>query len=200
VKYFGLPAIKAAVDSKDWLNVISIASSLQEAYYFFNKLDSAYLYSRMVNEYNDTVYYHRNMAVIQNAIFNRQIKENELAFQKEMEEEERKNWIQVMIIAISIIILVVSFIIFSHSVFASASLIKFLGIINLLIVFEFLNLLADPFLIEITHHSPLLMLLLMVLLASILGPLHHKIEHWITNHLVEKNNRLKSFKSSKSKK
>jgi hypothetical protein len=38
-----------------------------------------------------------------------------------------------------------------------------------------------------THHSPFLMLLALVSLAALLIPLHHKIEKWAVNQLVEKN-------------
>lgn len=61
----------------------------------------------------------------------------------------------------------------------------------MLIVFEFINLLLHPYLGEITHHSPLRMLLIMVCIAALLSPLHYRIEHWITHKLVEKNNRIR---------
>jgi hypothetical protein len=62
-----------------------------------------------------------------------------------------------------------------------------LSVVSLLIVFEFLNLLVHPFLEKITHHSPFLMLLSLVAMASLLIPLHHKLEHWAVNKLIEKN-------------
>lgn len=54
-------------------------------------------------------------------------------------------------------------------------------------MFEFFNLLIHPVLEKVTHHSPVLMLLGLVLLAALLIPLHHKLEHWAVNKLVEKN-------------
>ena len=66
-------------------------------------------------------------------------------------------------------------------------MIEFLGVVALLIVFEFLNLLLHPFLESITHHSPVLMLLALVCIAALLVPLHHKLEKWATTKLVEKN-------------
>ena len=53
--------------------------------------------------------------------------------------------------------------------------------------FEFFNLLIHPVLEDVTHHSPVLMLLGLVILAALLIPLHHKLEHWAVNKLVEKN-------------
>ncbi|MEO8734044.1 MAG: hypothetical protein ABI373_06920, partial [Flavobacteriales bacterium] len=57
--------------------------------------------------------------------------------------------------------------------------------------FEFLNLLLHPLLDKVTDHSPLLMLLAMVCIAGLLIPLHHRMEHFITNMLVSKNNRVR---------
>jgi hypothetical protein len=66
-----------------------------------------------------------------------------------------------------------------------------LGIVSLLIVFESLNLLLHPWIGAVTHHSPILMLLAMVCVAALLVPMHHKVEHWVTHRLVEKNNRIR---------
>lgn len=69
----------------------------------------------------------------------------------------------------------------------NTKLISFFGVIALLLVFEFFNLLLHPFLEKITHHSPILMLLALVCIAALLVPLHHKLEKWITEKLVQKN-------------
>ena len=93
-------------------------------------------------------------------------------------DEQRKQNIQYAIIALSIIYI-------SRSFIANTKLIQGLGIVALLIVFEFLNLLLHLFLERITNHSPVLMLAL-VFIAALLVPLHHKLEYWATTKLVEK--------------
>ncbi|MFZ1692291.1 MAG: hypothetical protein WAT74_03750, partial [Flavobacteriales bacterium] len=50
---------------------------------------------------------------------------------------------------------------------------------------------VHPFLGELTHHSPLLLLLCMAVIAGLLIPLHHRMEKLITNMLVSKNNRVR---------
>lgn len=70
--------------------------------------------------------------------------------------------------------------------------------IALLIVFEFLNLLLHPFLERITHHSPILMLLALVCIAALLVPLHHKLEHWATTKLIEKNKKIRLAAAKKT--
>ena len=86
----------------------------------------------------------------------------------------------------------------SHSIIINSKLIEFFGIIALLIVFEFLNLLLHPFLERITHHSPVLMLLALVCIAALLVPLHHKLEKWATHKLVEKNKAIRLAAAKKT--
>ena len=77
-------------------------------------------------------------------------------------------------------------------------MIEFLGVIALLIVFEFLNLLLHPFLERITNHSPIVMLLALVCIAALLVPLHHKAEKWATAKLVEKNKKIRLAAAKKT--
>lgn len=39
---------------------------------------------------------------------------------------------------------------------------------------------------DLTHHLPVLMLLIMVCVAVLLVPLHHKLEHWITHNSLRR--------------
>ena len=107
-------------------------------------------------------------------------------------------YLQYIGITVAIVVLVVAFLLFSHSIIANQRLIKFLSVIFLLIIFEFINLLIHPFIEEITHHSPALILSIMVCIAALLVPLHHKIEALITPALIEKNNRIRLAAAKKT--
>ena len=97
-----------------------------------------------------------------------------------------------------IIILLSLYLLLSRSFITNTKLIEFFGVVALLIVFEFLNLLLHPFLERITHHSPLLMLLALVCIAALLVPLHHKVEHLATKKLVEKNKAIRLAAAKKT--
>lgn len=112
--------------------------------------------------------------------------------------EERKHNLQYAALAFGILTLLMGFLVLSHSVLVSQKFIRFLGVLSLLLVFEFLNLLLHPWLGVITHHAPVLMLLVMVCIAALLVPLHHKIEHWIIHRLVEKNNTIRLAAAKKT--
>ena len=56
----------------------------------------------------------------------------------------------------------------------------------------------DPWLTSITHESPALMLLALVLIASLLIPLHHRVKHWIKEKMIEKNKAIRLAAAKKT--
>src|SRR6185369_2704340 len=96
------------------------------------------------------------------------------------------------------IIFITLFLILSHSVIANQRLIKFFGIVGLLVLFEFINLFLHPYLGNITNHSPLLMLLIMVMIAALLVPVHHYMQKWVALKLVEKNKKIRLAAAKKT--
>ncbi|MBL7941339.1 MAG: hypothetical protein JNM00_01145 [Flavobacteriales bacterium] len=93
--------------------------------------------------------------------------------------------------ALGIVSFLILFFLLSRSIIVTEKWISFFGILGLLIVFEFINLLIHPFLERVTHHSPFLMLLALVALASLLIPLHHRLEKWIKVKMTEKNKKIR---------
>lgn len=107
------------------------------------------------------------------------------------ENQLRERNIQYALIAIGIIILLSLYLLLSRSFITNTKMIEYFGVVALLIVFEFINLLLHPFLENITHHNPLFMLLALVCIAALLVPMHHKVEKWATAKLVEKNKQIR---------
>jgi hypothetical protein len=104
-------------------------------------------------------------------------------------KEEHKQNIQYALIALGIITFVTFFLLLSRRVITSIKTIEFLSVVALLIVFEFLNLFLHPFFARITNHSPPLMLLALVFIASLLVPMHHRLEKWAKNNWWRRINR-----------
>jgi hypothetical protein len=69
--------------------------------------------------------------------------------------------------------------------------VKILGILSLLFLFEYLTLLIHPFVSHISHNAPVYELLMYVSIAGILIPIHHRIEHWLIDKLVHNKQMLK---------
>lgn len=188
---------EAAVETHDKFSAITLAGILQKSYDQKKNTDSAYHYSKMVIAYKDSAFNSQKMLEIQNLTFKRQNEEREAEIKKEKLEEERKQNLQNAAIAIGLIAFFVAYLLFSHSAKVGKRTIQFLGILSMLLVFEFLNLLLHPFIGEITHHQPFWMLLCMVAIAAILIPLHHRLEHWIVHQLSERNEKIRSKSSNK---
>lgn len=116
--------------------------------------------------------------------FEERTREQEIREAAEKAQAERKRNIQYSAIGIAIITILILFPLFSFSVMANSGWIKFLSIVALLIVFEFINLLVHPYLMELTGDSPILMLLALAAIAALLVSLHHKIEVWVTAKMI----------------
>jgi predicted nucleic acid-binding Zn ribbon protein len=190
-KGYALSGFNKAKQAKDKLGIINAATLLRKVYYAVGQKDSSYYYSDIKDAYSDSVFNEQQRNQIQNLSFSQQIKEKEDQAKLSEEEQKRKQNIQYALIAIGIIILLTLYLLLSRSFITNTKMIEFFGVVALLIVFEFLNLLLHPFLERITHHSPVLMLFASVCIAALLVPLHHKVEKWATAKLVEKNRQIR---------
>ncbi len=160
--------------------------------------DSALKYIKLYQIANDSIYSMKANQQLQQLSFAEDLRQQEVAAEKIKAEDQRKQNIQYALIAIGIIFLLTLYLLLSRSFITNTKLIEFFGVVALLIVFEFLNLLLHPFLERVTHHSPVLMLLALVAIAALLVPLHHKVEKWATAKLVEKNKQIRLAAAKKT--
>ena len=178
--------------------ISNAAELLRKLYTHEGQKDSIIYYAQLQIDYKDSVSSQKKQAEFQNLTFGQQLRQiDELTKLKEAESQRKQN-IQYVLIALGIIILLMFYLLLSRSFITNTKLIEFFGVIALLIIFEFLNLLLHPFLENITHHSPVLMLLALVCIAALLVPLHHKVEHWATAKLVEKNKKIRLANAKKT--
>jgi tetratricopeptide (TPR) repeat protein len=160
--------------------------------------DSTLKYATVLKTANDSLSSSKTNQQILLMTFEEDLRQQELAAEKIKEEQQRKQNIQYALLALGIITFIISFLLLSRKHITNTKLIQFLGVVALLLVFEFLNLLLHPFLERITHHSPVLMLLALVCIAALLVPLHHKLEKWATHKLVEKNKAIRLADAKKT--
>jgi tetratricopeptide (TPR) repeat protein len=181
--YYSKKAIEVVQDKATFYLGMQPAKLLAEIYETTNS-DSALKYTKLYHVANDSINSNKANQQLQQLAFAEDLRKQET-------EDQRKQNIQYALIAIGIIVLLSLYLLLSRSFITNTKMIEFFGVVALLIVFEFLNLLLHPFLERITHHNPVLMLLSLVCIAALLVPLHHKVEHWATAKLVEKNKQLR---------
>jgi len=166
-------------------------SFLTDYYKRANNVDSAFAYQSATIAAKDSLFNQEKIKQIQNLSFQETLRQQELETQRKTAAEELQHNIQYASIAIAIILFITVFLLLSRSIIVNEKWIEFLGLLGLLIVFEFINLLIHPYLAAATHHSPVWMLLALVVIAALLVPLHHKLEHWVTHQMIAKNKRLR---------
>jgi tetratricopeptide (TPR) repeat protein len=178
--------------------ISTVAEVLRKIYTHTIKKDSIIYYAQLQIDYKDSVNNQRKQSEFQNLTFAHQLRVIDEQAKAQEVKEQRKQNLQYALIAISIILFVILFLLLSRSLITNLRVIQFLGIVALLIVFEFLNLLLHPLLERITHHSPVLMLLALVCIASLLIPLHHRLEKWAIQKLVMKNKQARLLAAKKT--
>jgi len=196
--YYAKEALVLAKQNKIAKQALEASSFLASLYQNEHNADSAFHYIVMAKAINDSLFSQQKLQQLQSMSFDEKLRQQEKEETERQTKEERAYNLQYAAIALGLVTFFIFFLLFSHSVIANQKLIKFLGILTLLITFEFLNLLLHPFLAVFMHHQPLLMLAAMVFIATLLIPLHHKMEHWVTHKLVEKNNRIRLAAAKKT--
>jgi tetratricopeptide (TPR) repeat protein len=188
----------AAVNNTAFFYLSSKPAKLLADMYEKTNCDSTLKYAKLLKIANDSLTSSKINQQILMMTFEEDLRQQELAAEKIKEVKQRKQNIQYALLALGIITFIISFLLLSRKHITNAKLIQFLGVVALLLVFEFLNLLLHPFLERITHHSPVLMLLALVCIAALLVPLHHKLEKWATHKLVEKNKAIRLAAAKKT--
>jgi len=179
--------------------ILNACLFLSEYYKNINKIDSAYKYLNEVAVARDSIFSQEKVKQIQNLEVQEIFRQREIKNDKMEAEKERKKNLQYGIITIVIISILLFFLLLSNSIIVSNAFIKFLGALSLLLVFEFINLLLHPLISNLTHHSPIFMLIISVAIASLIIPAHHQLEYRLIDILIKKNSLIRYRKNKNIK-
>ena len=153
--------------------------------------DSAYFYQDVTKAANDSLFNEQKNNQMQSLVFDEKLRQQEVAIANLKAKEERNHNLQYAAIAVALITFIILFLVLSRSIIVKQKFIEFFAILGLLAVFEFINLFIHPYLSNITNHSPVLMLIILIAIGALLIPLHHKLEKWITKIMIEKNKKIR---------
>ncbi|MBS1771828.1 MAG: hypothetical protein JST82_03135 [Bacteroidetes bacterium] len=147
-------------------------------------LKEAYEYSTLNKEYTRR----QEAAVKQDALLLMEIdnetRQRELIAEQEAKETERRHNIQYTAIIFTIISAFIILIMLG-AFKVPKFLIRSMGFVSFIFFFEFIILLLDHKIMEITHHEPWKMLGIKVVIISFMLPFHHWLEHKVTHYLIE---------------
>ena len=149
--------------------------------------DSAFAYLRFTKTIGDSINSKQKIRELQMITMNEQLRQEEIAANLKKQKKERSQQLQLLLIGLFIPVLFLITLLLSK-IKVPAKVVRFLGVLSLLILFEYLTLLLHPRVVEFTHHTPFFELLIFVAIASLLIPTHHRIEHWLIEKLTFKKN------------
>ncbi len=172
-------------------SVLESGNLLSNLFQRKHNVDSAFHYLAIARAANDSLFSQQRTRQFQSLAFDEKLRQQELLAAEKKMSEERKQNLQYAAIAIALISFLIFFFVLSRSVIVNEKFIEFFSVLGLLAVFEFINLFIHPYLAHFTHESPVWMLLILICIGALLVPLHHKLEKWITNIMVEKNKKIR---------
>ena len=162
---------------------LDAAEFLTDHYKKTAAIDSAFTYVSYVKSLNDTVNSKSKIRESQIISSNEHFRQLELQEEKLQAKKQRIQQLQMLLIAIFIPGFFILTLLLSR-VNVHIKLIRLLGVLSLLFLFEYLTLLLHPTVAGLTHHNPIFEIIIFVGLAAVLIPLHHKLEHWLINKLI----------------
>lgn len=182
--YYAEQSLKIGQGLSTPKSIYDASMMLSELYDATNDVQS-FRYFKMAVAAKDSIFNQEKVKQIQNLSFNEQLRQQEIVEEKNIAEKDRKHNLQIMAIAVFIVTFFLVVVLLSKRKISSR-IVESLGLVALLLFFEFINLLMHPFIEHITHHTPVLMLLLLVLMASILAPMHHYLTDWVKEKLAHR--------------
>ena len=162
---------------------LEAAEFLTEHYKEAKNIDSAFIYVSYVKSLNDSVNSKSKIRESQVISSNEHFRQVELEESKRQAKKQRLQQLQMLLIAIFIPGFFLITLLLSR-VNVHIKLIRLLGVLSLLFLFEYLTLLLHPTVARLTHHTPIFEILIFVAMAAVLIPLHHRLEHWLIHKLI----------------
>ena len=196
--YYAKYAFDVAEKGNFTTSILAASSFLAEYYKGSKQLDSAYFYQSISLAAKDSLFDQAKRNKFQALALEETARQQKIESTFiEMEKKKKLN-LQYLGITATIVGFILLFLLLSRSIIIGEKWLSFLGIFILLLVFEFINLYFAPIISEATDYSPVLTLGVMVGVAAMLVPLHHKIEKYITKKMIKKNKEIKLAAAKKT--
>lgn len=178
-------ALGFAQEISNLKGVNQCATLLYQLYSLRNNTDSAFQYFKLATFSRDSMFTEEKVREVQKLNFTEQQRQETIAELAEKESKERSYNLQMLGVAIFLLVFFMALVFMSRKKMKPKT-IEYLGLMGLLLLFEFITYFLHPFIAHITHHIPIFILLCTVTIVAILVPLHHKLESWVKHKLAHR--------------
>jgi hypothetical protein len=164
--------------------MLSASKKLESLYSELGDYKNAYTYSALNHSLDDSITMLTKNDQLLMLEIDHETKQRELAAEQEQMQTHRRHNIQYTAITIIIIALFIILMMLG-SLKVPSWTIKMLGFFSFILFFEFIIMIADHKIYEITANEPWKILLIKIGLIAFLLPFHHWIEKKVTQFLIE---------------
>lgn len=185
--YYSYLSLSSAYASGFTKRILNATSFLANYFKGLNLVDSAYHYQGITISAKDSLFSEEKVRKVQNLNFLEQIRQQEIAEANRQAQEKRKENIQMLGVGTFIPFFFGILILFGKWT-QKRKIIRFLGFLGVLLLFEFIAYLLDPLIVYLSKNIPVLNLLFLVILASLLVPLDNWMEDWVNEKLAPDSN------------
>jgi tetratricopeptide (TPR) repeat protein len=185
-EYFAAKSYAICKNSGFLSRQMDICIFLNNHFKILGNIEKAYAYQEETLLLKDSVFSKERISKSMIISAEEEVRQKEIAEQKQEKARERKLTMQYLGIGLCLPLLMFLTLYLINKKIKPAY-IKFIGIVSLLLTFEYIMLLMHTITGKITHHLPIYQLIILAGIASILTPLHHRIEHWLLKRIAEKN-------------
>ena len=177
--FFTKLASMNASNTSSFQNSIEAEVFLNE--YFKKKkiVDSILKYQGLIISHKDSLYDYQKMRRAEELRISESYRQAERESQQVKEKEYRLRNIQLGLIGVFIPLFAAFVYFLGRKNKGNNKVIVLLGIGSLLMLFEFISLLIHPSVEKLTNHNAILMYIILLVIALILVPLHHRLERII---------------------
>jgi hypothetical protein len=158
---------------------------LSDIYKAKKMADSTVVYQGKLLVMKDSIYSQEKARQIENLTVMEKFRQKDLQEQKLIEEKHTAYKLNMLLVGLLIpFFFLVSVILSKRKI--NRNIVEFSGVISLLLLFEYLNLLLHHFIGPVTDSSPLLEITILMVIAAILTPSHHRVERWMLYQLTHR--------------
>lgn len=166
-----------------WSGMAESSAELMKLYEFSGDFRKAYEYNKLFDEYNTKYADQSRKNDVDLLTLENDRKEKARESELAMEAQKRSYNLQYLFIAV-IIISMFTVLAMMGLYKVSRKTIRMVGFFSFLLLFEFIILLSKKWITQFTHGTPWQDLLFMLLLAFLMLPLHHWLEHQVIDYLT----------------
>jgi tetratricopeptide (TPR) repeat protein len=183
--HYGRLALISATEGKFLKEELNADTLLSRLFELQKNSDSALHYLKLGKNIADSILNEEKIREVQNLRIAVQLHREELKKAK----KESNDRMQLLAIAVFLIVFFITLFLISRRKTKRLAL-DYIGLIGLLVLFEFITVFIHPYIERFTNHTPIYILLISVGVAVLLSPLDHRLTAWIKHKLSKPKKRL----------